>query len=138
MKKTVWLAFALVILLAAPAVLAAVYSPETPVPPPEIEEIIEEHQTTYRLTIYYIYEDGTTAAPTDTEQIDVGKEYGVPSPVIPGFSPSTERVSGVMPPRNVEYTVIYVYGDHPGRSIEDYETPLGLGASIINVGICVE
>ena len=136
MKKAVWLALALAILLTAPAVLAVVYSPETPVPPPEIEEIIEDHQTTYRLTIYYIYEDGTVAAPTYTKQLDAGEEYHVSSPVIPDYTPSMETVDGVMPARDVEYTVIYVTGSDPFKTIEEDEPVWG--AAFINVGICVE
>ncbi len=143
MKKVLSLVFVLALVLAIPALSTTVYSPETPVPPPEIEEIIEELQTTYRLTIYYIYLDGSTAAPTYTEQLDTGTEYNVPSPEIPGYTPTIPVVRGVMPARDVEYTVIYIPTDDPDNytpfiSINEYETPLGLGTIIMNVGVCIE
>lgn len=62
-------------------------------------------------------------------------------------------VSGTMPARNVEYTVVYYGGEgedptNPTEetlkkavkitSIEDYETPLGLGEIIMHVGVCFE
>ena len=174
MKKV--LSFILVmVLVLLPLATFAVISPENPDPEPEIEEIIEEHQTVYRLTIYYVYLDGTTAAETYYAQLDAGTEYSVPSPYIAGYTPTMEVVSGTMPARDVEWTVIYIPqpgdtpedNDEPGDNgepenepenkaetpenpiqyfnsdnliitIEDLETPLGLGASIMNVGICVE
>lgn len=153
MKKA--LSFILVLALVfLPLMTNAVESIETPVPPPEIEEIIEEYQTVYRLTIYYVYLDGTTAAPTYTEQLDAGALYNVTSPVITGYTASILVVKGVMPARDIEYTVIYIpdpadVPDDPNpikyfnsdseiTTIEEYNTPLGLGGSIMNVGICVE
>lgn len=144
MKKTLSVLLILAVFMAFPFITSAVDSPETPVPPPEIEEIIEDLQTIYRLTIYYIFLDGTTAAPTYTEQLEAGTEYYVPSPEIPGYTPTMYVVSGVMPARDIEYTVIYIPAPDgpddppPFKTIEDYETPLGLGASYMNVGICVE
>ncbi len=146
MKKAfaILLALSVLFLLPGLALNSAVDSPEIPQPPREIEEIIEELQTIYRLTIYYIYLDGTTAAPTYTEQLEAGTEYSVTSPEIPGYTPSMYVVTGIMPARDVEYTVIYIPApDDPDQpesfmTIEDYETPLGLGATVMNVGICVE
>ena len=124
-----------------PAVKSPVDSPEISDIPPEIEKIIEDHQSIYRLTIYYIYLDGTTAAPTYTEQLEAGVSYSVPSPEITGYTPTMYIVSGVMPARDVEYTVIYIprsNREKPFFTLEDYETPLGFGASMMNVGICIE
>ncbi len=150
MKKTICLLLTLVLLFGAAAAVA-VDSPQLPDTPPEIEEIIEDVQTVYRLTIYYIYLDGSTAAPTYTEQLDAGTEYNVVSPTITGYRPTMYVVSGVMPPRNIEYTVIYIPDAEDGNTmvisdktyvslltLEDYEMPLGLGDSIMNVGICIE
>ena len=81
MKKTICLLLTLVLLFGAAAAVA-VDSPQLPDTPPEIEEIIEDVQTVYRLTIYYIYLDGSTAAPTYTEQLDAGTEYNVVSPTM--------------------------------------------------------
>ena len=144
MKKALGVLLVFVILFAFPAVAAAANSPETPSPPPEIVEIIEDLQTIYRLIIHYIYWDGTTAAPTYSEQLGAGTKYGVPSPEISGYTPTKYMVSGVMPAREVEYTVIYIpAADDPENpelfwSIEDYEMPRGLGSSYMHVGICIE
>lgn len=149
MKKALSVVLILAILLAIPAITSAVESPETELPPPEIEEIIEEMQTIYRLTIYYIYLDGSTAAPTYTRQLEAGTPYNVVSPEIPGYTPTMAVVSGVMPARDVEYTVIYIPAPDPSSptssgtpnsflTIDDYDSPLGLGASYMHVGICIE
>ncbi len=139
MKKTLSVLLVLVMLFAVPALSAAVDSPEPETPPDDIEEIIEDLQTIYRLTIYYIYEDGTPAAPTYTEQLKAGTPYSVESPIIPGYTPTMEIVTGTMPAYDVEYTVVYIpKGPKTFKTIEDYETPLGLGVTYMHVGICIE
>lgn len=143
MKKVCCIVLAIMLLCAASALSAAVDSIETPAPPPEIEEIIEEHQTIFRLIIHYIYLNGTTAAPSYTSQLGAGTEYRIPSPEISGYTPTKAQVAGVMPARDVEYTVIYIPRGENGETIEfitleDYEVPLGFGATFMNVGICVE
>ena len=144
MKKILCLLLAAMMVLIAPVLTSLGDSIENPEPDPEIEDIIEEHQTIYRLTIYYIYLDGSTAAPTYTEQLEAGAEYSVPSPKIEGYRPTLYLVAGVMPARDMEYTVIYIPGNSDDDddidyfTIEDYETPLGLGASIMNIGVSVE
>ena len=143
MKKVLCAVLSLTILFAA-ALSEPVDSIETPSTPPEIEEIIEEHQTIYRLTIYYVYYNGGTAAPTYSSQEEAGASYGVSSPDISGYTPSMSLVSGVMPARDVQYTVIYYPDgefDDSGSSfmnLDDYEVPLGIGSHAVNVGICIE
>ena len=95
-----------------------------------------ENKAPHELIIHYIYPDGEPAAPTYTGVYGPGEEYDVPSPVIPGYRPTLIRVSGIMPERSVEYTVIYLKDDN--RIIDDIETPLGLGRVYINVGDCLE
>ena len=147
MKRLFCLMVAAALLLTIPVMSFAAPSPEIPKNPPDIDIIIEDLQTIYRLTIYYIYLDGTPAAPTFTEQLQAGTPYNVPSPHIPRYTPTIDVVNGTMPPRDVEYTVIYIPVNNPDDpdetsrpilTIEDYETPLGLGETIMNVGICVE
>lgn len=91
----------------------------------------------YTLTIYYIYANGTTAAPTYTEVLHAGDRYDVDSPEITGYQPSLKKVKGVMPARDVTVTVIYTT---KGRYtiIEDYQTPLGIGNVNLNAGECFE
>ena len=150
MRRILSFALVLVLLLTFSAVLAE-QSPQNVPPPRRIQEIIEEYQTIYRLTVRYIYLGGGTAAPTHTEQLNAGSSYYVASPGIPGYTASTNAVSGVLPARDMEYTVIYIPGSSSGSSgsddseeqftfltIEDYETPLGLGTSFMQEGICIE
>ncbi len=144
MKKVLCAVMTIMLLLTTTAFSAAVDSIETPPTPPEIEKIIEDYQTIFRLTIHYIYYDGRTAAPTLTEQLESGTSYSITSPGITGYTPSIYVVNGVKPARDVEYTVIYIPSGGPGdlerplMTIEDYETPLGFGTSIMHVGICIE
>ena len=146
MRRTLSLVFVLVLITAFFVAALAEASPENTLPPPEIEEIIEEYQTIFRLTIHYIYLNGSTAAPTHTEQLSAGSSYSVSSPVIPGYTPTMAVVSGVMPARDVVYTVIYIPRPSSGSegeepvflTIEDYETALGFGASFMHEGICIE
>lgn len=166
MKKVFNLVLALVMLtlVAIPLTSSAVDSIEAPVVPPEIEKIIEDLQVTYRVTVKYIFLDGTPAAPDYSEIMDVGTLYSISSPEIDGYTASTRMVSSTMPGRDVEYTVIYLPNpvktqeteDAPVQSenkplpeifsgsseyfltIEDYETARGLGATMMNVGVCAE
>ena len=90
----------------------------------------------YTLTIYYKYQDGSQAARTFHEEIPVGDTYNVVSPKIPKYTATKLKIKGVMPKRNLVYTVYYYTGGT--IIIEDYETPLGLGDTIINIGDCFE
>ena len=116
---------------------------------PEVQELQETLKTIYRLTIYYVYADGSTASQTYDAMLQAGMEYSVASPEIKGYTPSVEIVADVMPMRDMEYTVVYVspeaeisafpYAEmEVVLTIEDYEAPTGLGFSVSNVGICFE
>ena len=94
-----------------------------------------EDEGTYRLTIQYRYLDGRQAAPTYTETHQAGETYSVQSPAITGFRPSRTRVTGVQPARDVVITVLYV---EDTITIDDIDTPLGIGQVYINVGDCIE
>ena len=61
----------------------------------------------YTLTINYKYADGTTAAPTHTENLDYGASYSVTSPAITGYTPNLPVVSGTMGTENVTVDVTY-------------------------------
>ena len=148
MKRVLSLVLVLLLAIALSAAALAEASPQNETPPPEIEKIIEDYQTIYRLTIRYVYLNGSTAAPTYTEHMNAGAAYSVSSPVISGYTASRSVVSGVMPARDMEYTVIYIPRSSEGNpngedeifllTIEDYETALGLGACFMHVGICIE
>ena len=93
----------------------------------------------YTLTVNYRYLDGGTAAPTYPGTYSQGDPYNVVSPEIDGYRATLIRVTGVMPARDVEYTVIYMPIDET-ILIEDIDTPLGLGDSqvFLNIDDCLE
>ena len=86
----------------------------------------------YKLTIYYVYEDGTTAAETYVHTYHAGDEYSVTSPIIPGYTASITVVEGIMPAHDVTVTVVYVTG---GGTEDDLP---GFGPIVINEGDCLE
>ena len=129
-------------------------NPNVPVEPGVDPEPTEPD--TYQLTISYRYSDGTVAAADYILNVKYGEPYSVISPVIGGYTANLETVTGIMPKRPVEVTVIYY--ENPGPSddaepeagdeipvipfvpflISDYETPLGLGSLSLNVGETIE
>lgn len=92
---------------------------------------------TYTLTVRYIYVGGRQAAPTVTQIHVEGDNYNIVSPAIRGYTANVLRVRGTMPDHDVEYLVIYVPGTGL-TTIDDFETPLGLGNVVINIGDCYE
>ncbi len=116
---------------------------------PAIIELQETLKTVFRLTISYVYADGSTAAPAYDTMLQGGTEYDVSSPSIKDYTASKTAVGGVMPMRDIEYTVVYLspeaeipefpYSEMPELyTLDDYEAPTGLGFSVANVGICFE
>ena len=91
----------------------------------------------YTLTIYYVYEDGTTAALTYTEVLNVNDDYYVVSPVLEGYVASRRVVSGTMPANNVVYTVIYV-PETETVEIDRDGVSLNIGSVVMNAGDCFE
>ena len=116
---------------------------------PEIIELQETLKTVFRLTISYVYVDGSPAAPAYDVTLQGGTEYSIPSPSVKDFTASKQTVGGVMPMRDIEYSVVYLsaeeeipefpYSEMPELfTLDDYEAPTGLGFSVANVGICFE
>ena len=75
----------------------------------------------YTLTIRYVYENGSTAAETVTQELPVGDSYSVDSPVIEGYAVDMETVSGVMPGADVIVVVTY----RAEEIFDDPSVPLG-------------
>ncbi len=93
------------------------------------------HRIAYRLTIHYIYQDGTMAHEDYTWTYWFNSTYNVPSPIIPGFTPSIDVIAGRIPSHGLELTVVYV-GDGE-IVIPDEDTSLGF-KSYLNAGECFE
>jgi hypothetical protein len=76
-------------------------------PAENVEVTVTYNVNSYTLTIHYVYDDNTTAAPDHIEAVNYGVQYSVASPVIDGFTADQTTVSGIMPAQNVEHTVRY-------------------------------
>ena len=113
------------------------YTP-TPSPAPTVSPSPTPSAKPVKLTIWYIYWDGRPAAPTYKHIYWPGDDYDVVSPVIPGYTATMLRVSGTMPDRDMEYTVIYIPENSRLIPIDDYNIPLGLGEIQMHVGVCFE
>lgn len=88
------------------------YQPDKPtvagtMPAEAVTEVVTYAVQSYYLTVDYRYEDGTQAAESHREQVPFGVPYSVASPVITGYTPSLETVSGIMPGEDVTATVTY-------------------------------
>lgn len=62
----------------------------------------------YTLTVKYVYENGTTASEAETKTVTYGTDYSVKSPVITGYTPDQETVSGTMDAEGKTVTVTYI------------------------------
>ena len=82
-----------------------------------------ETEDTYTLTIQYQYADGTMAADAVTRYYPVGETYVVASPVIAGYNSSLAAVTGVMPDRDVNVTVVYSIPTPPTPPTPDEPEP---------------
>ena len=113
------------------------------------EAIVPTNDTTYTVTVHYVYmTDGTTAAPDDRiRRLRPGDAYRFNSPTIAEYYASMLTVNGTMPAHDVEITVYYVpEGMLPadGRGgpglilLDEYGIPLGVGRVMLNVGDCFE
>lgn len=59
------------------------------------------------LTINYQYTNGTPAADSVTQTLEIGAEYSIPSPEVPGYTPSIPLVTGTMPDEDLTIDVYY-------------------------------
>ena len=113
----------------------------------------------YTLRVRYLYENGQEAAGAYETTLKADSSYQVASPELAGYSASMTNVSGKVEGRDIEVTVYYTAIPAPAPQspegtqapqestqqaepapviIDDYKTPLGLGALILNAGDCFE
>ena len=72
------------------------------------EITVEYHVESFLLTIHYRLLDGKAAAPDHRSDEVFGEEYNIHSPSVTGNVAVTPEISGIMPGRDVEWTVFYV------------------------------
>lgn len=94
-------------------------------------------QLIYKLTIYYIFEDGTTAHKEYEAKLTAGEKFAVESPEIEGYKPNLWMISGEMPARDLNYTVIYMAQNTP-VDLSAATAPLGIGNVVPNAGDCFD
>ncbi|MBR2780808.1 MAG: MucBP domain-containing protein, partial [Eubacteriaceae bacterium] len=81
-------------------------------PAQAVEETVIYTKTNYTLTVEYVFKDGTTAAPTYTQQVPYSEQYSVNSPEVTGYSPDRTVVTGTMPAEDHKETVVYTANDY--------------------------
>lgn len=62
---------------------------------------------THNITVKYIYEDSSEAAPTYIKSLKPGDSYEIDSPAINGFTPNISKITGTINDSDVEFIVIY-------------------------------
>lgn len=114
--------------------------------------IIPVETPKHTVTIKYIYEDGTPAAESYTEELEEGSNYNINSPEITNYEPDQTKITGTIEKEDVEYVVVYSQKITtpiepetptppvipPSDVIDDdliYLAPLGEVAYIPNTGI---
>lgn len=87
-------------------------------PNADVTETVTYNKKKATLTIKYLYEDGSEAAPTYVGEYDVGEMANVTSPVIAGYKPSLAVVSGAILDWSSVINVTYTKIDTPVSSSE--------------------
>lgn len=67
----------------------------------------EAINTEHTVTVQYLYEDGSEAAPIYQGTFDEGNTYDIASPEIDGFKADVTRIQGTIQDSDVEYVVYY-------------------------------
>ena len=77
-------------------------------------QVTDDLEDMHRLTVYYWYGaiGGAVAADTFTNLYNVGAAYNVASPVIPGYTVSSERETGTMGNADITLNVIYTVNEY--------------------------
>lgn len=87
-------------------------------------EKAKEVTITHRLTINYVYENGTTAAESKVLDLVSGESYSVSSPSVSGYLADKPVVNGTMPDHDLTETVVYTRRQIPSGGISVVGTPL--------------
>ena len=69
--------------------------------------------STFDMTVDYIYLNGQTAAPTFVGHYLYNENYNIVSPTINGFNPSQQIIQGIMPNNDLSFTIQYTASTMP-------------------------
>lgn len=73
----------------------------------DTEKTVTYRIDTHKVTVNYVYADGSTAAPAGGGSYTYGSKYSIESPSIDGYKPDKETVSGTMGTSDVTEKVVY-------------------------------
>ena len=93
----------------------------------------------YKLTINYVDTEGNVVAPKYEQNYNYGASYSVASPVVEGYAPDIETVTGTMGTADVTVTVTYslqvtLLGDVDCNGVVDMRDVTALNAYLVNCG----
>ena len=93
----------------------------------------------YKLTINYVDTEGNVVAPKYEQNYNYGANYSVASPVVEGYAPDIETVTGTMGTADVTVTVTYslqvtLLGDVDCNGVVDMRDVTALNAYLVNCG----
>ncbi len=87
------------------------YDEYTPIPEETTPMALKAaHEQLYKVTVHYVYSDGTQAAKDAVINVKAGAAYSINSPAIEGYKADKATVSGTIPaetPTDTEITVTY-------------------------------
>lgn len=75
----------------------------------------------YRLTVWYLFENGLPAFDEYSAEIEYGSEYSVKSPELAGYTADIAEAAGVMPAQNTVITVTYFKNTYSLKILYLYE-----------------
>lgn len=97
------------------------YSKVPPVTPPDP---VDPAPTPHRVTIHYVYEDGTQAASSHIEELYPGDSFSVTSPTISNHTPDQPIINGTVDENDLEFTVVYTKNPTPPTNPDQPTEPI--------------
>ena len=73
------------------------------------------YNNTFKITIVYVYADGSVAAEPYTATVGYGSTFDVSSPTLAGYTPDRSSISGMMGASNLDYKVTYASASSGGN-----------------------
>jgi len=73
------------------------------------------YNNTFKITIVYVYADGSAAAEPYVATVGYGSSFDVSSPTLAGYTPDRSSISGMMGASNLDYKVTYASASPGGN-----------------------
>lgn len=90
----------------------------------------------YRLTIRYLFPDGSEAFPSFEGNFQFGEQFRIPTPTLEGFTADRTLLEGVMDGKDIQYTVIFteVFAGEDRQTASTLEIVLLIVAGLVMLG----